>query len=93
MSFQAGNFVMYFQDDIPIHALVIQKFISYHYNKYAPNAYIICPVEESYKYIRINETKLTLVKLTVDQKLFILTSFGKNWFCNNKKLFKKALSD
>ena len=93
MSFQAGNFVVYYQNDIPIHALVIQKFISYQYNKYAPDAYIICPVEGLYNYIRINENKLKLVKLTVEQKFFILKSFGKSWFCNNKELFKKALMD
>lgn len=92
MSFQAGDFVMYHQDDIPMHALVVQKFISYHYNKYTPDAYIISPVEGLYHYIRINGTKLKLVKLTMDQKLFILRSFGKSWFCNNKELFKKAMT-
>uniref|UniRef100_A0A6C0C4Y5 Uncharacterized protein n=1 Tax=viral metagenome TaxID=1070528 RepID=A0A6C0C4Y5_9ZZZZ len=91
MSFDSGDFVVYYQNDIPIHALVVQKWTSFNYNKYTPDAYIISPVEGIFKYIRIKGDDLKLVKLNTDQKLMILTSLGKNWFCNNRKLFKKAL--
>ena len=91
MSFDSGDFVIYYQNDIPIHALVVQKCISFNYNKYTADAYIISPGEGIFKYIRIKGEELKPVKLTIDQKLMILTSFGKIWFCNNRKLFKKAL--
>ena len=51
-----------------------------------------CEIKTNNSSITINaKKKLKPVKLTIDQKLMILTSFGKIWFCNNRKLFKKAL--
>ena len=91
MTFESGDFVVYYQNDIPMHALVVQQFQTYHYNKYKLDTYIVSPCEGLFKYIRIKGEDLTLVKLSTEQKLFILTSFGKSWFCNNKQLFTKAM--
>ena len=93
MVFESGDFVVYYDNNVPIHAIVIQQYKLYNYNKYIQDTYIISPCGESYQYVKINESQLHYVKLTIDQKLFILKSLGKKWFTNNKKLFQKALTN
>jgi hypothetical protein len=90
-TFKSGDFVVYYHNDIPIHALVVQKYNTYRFQKYKPNSYIIYPADEYDGYIRLEENKLKLVKLSIDQKFCILTSFGETWFHHNKKLFQKSI--
>ena len=93
MVFESGDFVVYYDHNVPIHAIVIQQYKLNNYNKYIQDTYIISPCGESYLYVKVNESQLYSAKLTMDQKLYILNSLGKKWFMDNKKLFQKALTN
>ena len=53
---------------------------------------LVCTFEYS-GYIRIKSDKLTLVKLSVEKKLYMLGQFDDFWIKENKRLFTKILTD
>ncbi len=86
MDFLSGDFVSYYYNDILYHALVMTYDII---NKQC----LVCPAEYCGCYIRIHIDKLKLVKLSIDQKLYILGQFDNYWIKKNKRLFNKILVD
>ena len=85
MDFIPGDFVSYYYNDIPYHAIVMM-------NDFVKEECLVCTSEYS-GYVRIKSDKLTLVKLSIEKKLYILGQFDDNWVKKNKRLFVKILTD
>jgi hypothetical protein len=86
MDFIPGDFVSYYYNDIPYHAIVKM-------NDFINKECLVCPAEYCGCYIRIKSDKLTLVKLSIEKKLYILGQFDDYWIKENKRLFAKILTD
>tara|TARA_B110000003_G_C16429969_1_gene449694 strand:+ start:243 stop:533 length:291 start_codon:yes stop_codon:yes gene_type:complete len=85
MDFIPGDFVSYYYNDIPYHAIVKM-------NDFINKECLVCTSEYS-GYVRIKSDKLTLVKLSIEKKLYILGQFDDCWVKENKRLFTKILTD
>jgi len=91
MTFQSGDWVVFQYKKITYHGLVIKKYKSQSKNYIDKDVYIVCPAELNGLYYRIKQDELQPVKLSVEQRLTVLRSFGKSWWSNNKPLFQVAL--
>lgn len=92
MTFQSGDWVVFKFKDIKYHGLVVKKYKSHGKNYTDKDIYIVCPAELNGLYYRIKQDELRSVKLSVDQRLSVLRSFGQLWWSNNKSLFQVALT-
>ena len=92
MTFQSGDWIVFNWKDISYHGLIIKKYKSQGKNYIDKNIYIVCPAEFNGLYYRIKQDELKSVKLSVEQRLSVLRSFGEYWWSNNKSLFQVALT-
>lgn len=84
MDFLPGDFISYHLNDIPYQGIVIT-------NDPINNICLVGVVD--FGYIRINSNKLTLNKISISEKLFIIRQLDPNWIKKNKRLFSKILTD
>lgn len=84
MDFIPGDFISYTLNNIPYQGIVMTTDTI--------NKQCLVGVVD-FGYVRINNDKLTLNKLNISQKLFIIRQLDPNWIKKNKRLFSKILTD
>lgn len=84
MDFLPGDFISYYLNDIPYQGIVMAN---------DPISQVCTVGVIDFGYVRINSDKLTLNKISISEKLYIIRQLDPNWVKKNKRLFSKILTD